>query len=63
MNCKRAPGPPRRLLPGEGTFADQIAAVGLSFLSEHLQDLVARATKERFTPLQTVEELVRLEAA
>ena len=62
MNCKRAPGPPRRLLPGEGTFADQVEAVGLPYLSEHLQDFVARATKERFTPLQTVEELVRLEA-
>ena len=62
MNCKRPPGPPRRLLPGEGTFADQVAAVGLPYLSEHLQDFVSRATKERFTPLQTVEELVRLEA-
>ena len=62
MNCRRVPGPARRLLPGEGTIVDQIAAIGLPHLSEHLQDFVARATKERFTPLQTIEEIVRIES-
>jgi len=62
MICRRDPGPPRRRLPGEGSFPDQLASLGLPWLSENLQDFVARATKERLTPLQLVEELVRLEA-
>jgi DNA replication protein DnaC len=62
MNCKRDPGPPRRLLPEEGTFPQQLDSLGLSWLSENLQDFVAHATKERLTPLQIVEEVVRHEA-
>ena len=62
MTCRRDPGPPRRRLPGEGSFPEQLASLGLPWLSENLQDFVARATKERLTPLQLVEELVRMEA-
>lgn len=63
MICKREPGPARRRLPGEGTLAEQIASLGLPWLSDNLQDFVARATKERLTPLQLVEQLVVKEAA
>ncbi len=63
MNYRRSPGPSRRRLPGEGTFPEQLAALGLNWLSEHFQDLVARATRERLTPLQVVEEIVRHESS
>jgi len=62
MPCRRDPGPPRRLLPGEGSFTDQLTAIGLSWLADNLQDFIARATKERLTPLQIIEEAVRSEA-
>ena len=62
MNCRREPGPSRRKLPGEGCFEDQLAALGLPWLSDNIKDFIARATKERLTPLQLVEELVRQEA-
>jgi DNA replication protein DnaC len=63
MIFKRDPGPPRRPLPGEGSFSEQLSALGLSWLAQNLQDFLARVTKERRTPLQIVEEFVRLEAS
>ena len=59
MIFKREPGPPRRPLPGEGSFSEQLSALGLSWLAQNLQDFLARVTKERRTPLQIVEEVAQ----
>lgn len=40
---------------------EQLAQVGLLALAEGLEDFLARATKGRFSPRQTVEEIARLE--
>lgn len=44
------------------TLADQLKAIGLGHLADHLDDVVALATKKRFSPTQLLEHVVDGEA-
>ena len=47
---------------GPDGLAKRLAAVGLRYLPDHLEDFVAHATRASWTPVQIVEEIARLEA-
>lgn len=42
-------------------LADQLRGLGLRFTADHLDDLVARATKQRLSPTQLLEQLAEHE--
>lgn len=44
------------------TLSEQLAAIGLRHAAEHLDDIVALATKKRFSPTQLLEHVVAGEA-